>query len=162
MNKHLDKEAKRIADAIVELVERTDGPVTFTQIEREIPGFAAKGRRVWQYTIGETPEKPALVVWGDMTEPGVMALKRVMGERRVAVQYVTPVLYLDCLLEHENWAPMVLLPARAANLDTLRWLMRAPETYLEHVPTIPHLKECYRFLTPGPVGSTADQFSPPL
>jgi hypothetical protein len=36
MGKHLENETKRIADAIVDLVQRTDGPVTFGRIEREL------------------------------------------------------------------------------------------------------------------------------
>jgi hypothetical protein len=82
-----------------------------------------------------------------------------MRERRVAVQFVTPVLYSARVFEHEKWAPIVLLPVRAANLDGPRWHIRAPESYLD--PTDPYLKDTFRFLTPGPVRSTADQFSPP-
>jgi hypothetical protein len=37
----LEKEAGRIADEIVRLVERTNGPVTLVQVRSEIPGFAA-------------------------------------------------------------------------------------------------------------------------
>jgi hypothetical protein len=43
----IEKSANRIADAIVELVERTDGPVTLAQVEREIPGFAKKDPPAW-------------------------------------------------------------------------------------------------------------------
>ena len=35
-----EKETCRIAHAIVELVERTNGPMTLVQVEREIAGFA--------------------------------------------------------------------------------------------------------------------------
>src|SRR5215831_13354312 len=40
-NNQIEKEAGRIADEIVRLVERTNGPVTLVQVRREIPGFAA-------------------------------------------------------------------------------------------------------------------------
>jgi hypothetical protein len=158
-NEQIEKQASHIADAIVDLVERTDGPVTFTQIEREVEGFATNEPSSWAYELGERPGQPALVVWDGMSEAGAAALRQVMRERRVAVQIVTPDLYLDRFLEDEKWIPLVLLPVRAANLDGLRWHMRAPETYLD--PTDPFLKENFRFLTPGPVRSTADRFSPP-
>jgi hypothetical protein len=158
-NEQMEKQASRIADAIVDLVERNNGPVTLAQIEHEVGGFATDGPG-WAYTLGERPEQPAVVVWDGMTEAGAAALWQVMRGRRVAVQLVTRDLYLDRFLECENWVPMVLLPVRAANIDGPRWHIRAPEAYLDQVPTIPHLKDSFRFLTPGPVRSTADQFSP--
>jgi len=39
-DEQMEQQAIRIADAIVELVERTDAPVTLARIDREIPGFA--------------------------------------------------------------------------------------------------------------------------
>jgi hypothetical protein len=157
-NKQMEKQASRIADAIVDLVERTDGPVTLARIEREVEGFRTKGPSSWSYALGERAEQPAVVVWGGMTKAGAAALSQVMCDRRVAVQFVTRDLYLDRFLEHEKWVPVVLLPVKAANLDGPRWHFRAPEAYLD--PTDPVLKERFRFLTPGPVCSTADQFSP--
>ena len=63
----IENQANRIADAIVDLVERTDGPVTFTQIEREVEGFATKPSS-WAYELGERPGQPAMVVWEGMSE----------------------------------------------------------------------------------------------
>jgi len=159
MRTNKQKQVIRIANAIVDLVERTDGPVTFTQIEREVEGFATNEPSSWAYALGERPGRPAGVIWNGMSEAGAAALCRVMQERRVAVQIVTPDLYLDRFPEDEKWIPLVLLPVRAANLDGPHWHMRAPPAYLD--PTDPFLKENCRFLTPGPVRSTADQFSPP-
>src|SRR5262249_41987456 len=88
----------RIANAIVDLVERTDGPVTFTQIEREVEGFATNEPSSWAYALGERPGQPAVVVWNGMSEAGAAALCQVMLGRRVAVQIVTPDLYLDRFL----------------------------------------------------------------
>jgi hypothetical protein len=102
-----------------------------------------------------------MVVWDGMSEAGATALCQVMCGRRVAVQIVTPDLYLDRSLEDEKWIPLVLLPVRTANLDGPRWHWRAPEAFLDRLPTIPELKGKFRFLTPGPVRSTADRFSPP-
>ena len=63
-NKQMEKQASRIAGAIVDLVERTDGPVTLEQIEREVEGFVTSGPPSWSYALGERPEQPAVVVWG--------------------------------------------------------------------------------------------------
>src|SRR5690348_2008088 len=99
MTRTLEKETDRIAKAIVDLVERTNGPVTFARIEREVPGFAATGSVRCNFFLAERPENPALVVWDGMTESGCIALNQVMIEKRVAVQYVTTVLYEDRLLD---------------------------------------------------------------
>ena len=42
-----EKETCRIAHAIVELVERTNGPMTLVQVEREIAGFAKHEPPSW-------------------------------------------------------------------------------------------------------------------
>jgi hypothetical protein len=54
-NKQIEKQANRIADAIVELVERTDGPVTLARIHREIPGFATESAIVSKLTMPDSP-----------------------------------------------------------------------------------------------------------
>jgi hypothetical protein len=157
-NGQMEKQASRIADAIVNLVERTDGYVTCAQIEREVECFAAKGPDSWVYLLSEGSGQRTLVIWDGMTKAGALGLRQVMHERRVAVQFVIRDLYLDRFLEDENWVPIVLLPVRAANLAGPRWLIRAPPAELD--PTDPDLKGRFCFLTPGPVRSTADQFSP--
>src|SRR5580704_6670940 len=90
----LEKEARRIADAIVTLVERTDGPVTLARLDREIPGFSQTDGPSWEYYVehdaGET------VIWEGMTEAGHLALRKVISGRRVAIQ---PVNLLPYLLE---------------------------------------------------------------
>jgi hypothetical protein len=154
-NEQIEKQASRIADAIVDLVERTDGPVTLAQIEREIPDFATSGPPAWEYFLerddGET------IIWDGMTEAGFMALRKVMSGRRVAVQYVNPLPYIleDCFIDDGRWWPVVLLPARAANLDTPRWLIRCSQAYRDYCITTPG----HRPLAPATVRSTADQFS---
>src|SRR5258708_38832150 len=104
-NEQIEKQANHIADAIVDLVERTDGPVTFTQIEREVEGFATDEPSSWASELGERPGQPAVVVWDGMSEAGAAALRQVMRERRVAGQIVTPVFYLDRFLEDEKCIP---------------------------------------------------------
>ena len=74
--------------------------------------------------------------WYDMTEAGLAALMKVMRERRVAIQFVNPLLYItleDLTFGDQNWQPIVLLPARAGNVDTPNWLMRAPDRYLKEM-----------------------------
>jgi hypothetical protein len=92
-----------------------------------------------------------------MTEAGYMALRKVMSGRRVAVQYVSPLVYLleESGLQCENWLPTVLLPLRAANLDTPRWRIRCSQAYRDYCITKPG----HRPLTPTAVRYTADQFS---
>jgi hypothetical protein len=155
-NAQMEKQASRIADAIVDLVERNNGPVTLAQIEREVEGFAKEEPPTWECFLerddGET------IIWNGMTEAGNMALRKVMSGRRVAVQYVSPLLYFvgeEGWPRSENWLPTVLLPARAANLDTPRWLIRCSPAYRDYCLTKPG----HRPLTPAAVRYTADQFS---
>jgi hypothetical protein len=131
--KQTEKEAVRIADAIVELVERTDGPVTLPRLDREIPGFAQKeGGASWQYVrehdAGET------VFWEGMTEAGCHALRRVISGRRVAIQSVTHEMYRvaeDQLPVDENWSPIILHPKVDANVDHECFLMRLPPSIVD-------------------------------
>ena len=114
-DQQMEKVASGIADAIVALVERADGPVTLSRIEREVPGFAKKGPPTWSRVL-ERSDGEALI-WDGMTEAGSIALGKVMAGRRVAVQMVSPILYMiegDALPQNENWLPVVLLPATAA------------------------------------------------
>jgi hypothetical protein len=161
-SKKLEKQAGLIADAIVELVERTDGPVTLARIDREIQGFAKNKGPSWEYVIehggGET------LVWDGMTEAGLAALRKVMSGRRVAVQHLInllPYLLGGDLPQRVNWMPVVLLPVRAANLDTPKWLMRYSEKFLDHCMRMAAERgeRGYRRLTPSAVRATADRFA---
>jgi hypothetical protein len=87
-----------------------------------------------------------------------------MSGRMVAVQYLSnPSLYF---LEgnypaNENLMPVVLLPVRAANLQTPKWLMRFSENFLEHCMRMAAERgeRGYRRLTPSAIRNTADQFA---
>jgi hypothetical protein len=155
----IEKHACHIADAIVELVERTDGPVTLARIHREVPGFAKEDPDVWKYVIegndGDT------IIWTDMTEAGLIGLCKAISARRIAVQRLaSPLLYIIegfYYPQVENWTPVVLLPARAANLDTPNWRMRSSAAFQKHC--MDSGVQGYRLLTPGHVRYTADQFS---
>ena len=154
-NDTLEKQTNRIADAIVELVERIDGPVTLVQVEREVPGFAGHAPPFYDHVVRHAGRETSY--WYDMSEAGVGALQKVLRGRRVAVQFVSQLLYLveDGLIEEENWQPIVLLPARAANLDSPKWLVRASQDYVAIALDTPG----WRLLKPEPVSFTADQFS---
>ena len=154
-NDTLEKHTNRIANSIVELVERKDGPVTLARVDREVAGFAEHEQPSWDYVIergGATT-----IYWGGMTEAGSAALQKVLRGRRVAVQFVSQLPYLveGSLIDGENWQPIVLLPARAANLDSPKWLVRASQDYVAIALDTPG----WRLLKPAPVSFTADQFS---
>jgi hypothetical protein len=147
MTKQLEREAKRIEDAIVTLVKRKGG-ATFAQIEREVAGFAS-GKLGWQYSI-EWEDGIETVIWQNLTSPGLAALKAVLSGRRVAVELVHPLLYLlqGRLPECEHWLPMRLRPAEDANLDGPRWLMWAPQDHLDALAQTPAAERRYRMLDP--------------
>jgi len=132
MNRRKENFAKNIANAIVELAERVSGPVTLAQIEREIPGFAEQDdtTRSWSYLTGDQEEN---LIWDGMTEEGCAGLRSVLVGRRVAIQMTPlPIYWLEgrypvC----QNWVPISLLPARMANLETPRLLIRGSQDVLD-------------------------------
>jgi hypothetical protein len=161
-DKKVEKQADRIADAIVELVERTDGPVTLVRIDREIPGFAAKETPSWKYVTEH--DSGEILIWDGMTEAGSAALRKVMSGRRAAVQHlINPLAYLleGSYPQCENWIPVVLLPVRTANLDTPNWRMRVSQRALKLFMSNATAtgRQGYRELTPSAVRLTADRFA---
>ena len=164
MKNDLERDVKRMANAIVELVEQTDGPVTLTRLDRDIPGFSKKDDPSWSYEVdaplGEVVTE--VVIWNGMTEAGSMALQSVLRGRRVAIQFVSVILYLleGHIINDENWLPAVLLPARAANWDTPMWLVRGSEKLRKSFAEGAEKRGTHQQpLNPGSVGSTADAFS---
>jgi hypothetical protein len=161
METDLDKETARIADAIVELVERTDGPVTLARVEKEISGFAKHEPPSWQHVVRQRRSGREISFWGGMTEAGLAALHKVMRERRVAIQFVNVLPYFmeGCTIESEEWQPIVLLPASAANVDTQNWHLRVSQELYDHfAKQIAEGKTHPRLLTPQYDGATADFF----
>jgi len=154
--------ADRIAADIVALVERTDGPVTFLDIEREVAGFRADKPPVWDFMLGANDES---ILWANMTKPGIAALHKVLDEQMVALQYVTTLPYLALehfMLPRNNWSPAMLLPARAANMQLgSGWLMRSSPEFREFTikNAVAQGKSGYRALIPAPVRFTADRFA---
>jgi hypothetical protein len=99
--------------------------------------------------------------WTEMTEAGLTALLKVTRERRVAIQFVTVLPYIldDCVIEDDDWQPIVLLPGRAANVDSQNWLLRVPQRVKDDmVKQAAEGKTRLRLLTPHYVGATADHF----
>jgi hypothetical protein len=114
--------AARIADAIFSLVERAGEPVTLARIAREIPGFAAVKPPAYSYSAGEGSARA--VFWGGMTEAGADAFRIVVAKEKVAVAFVSPLVYLkeNAMLADPDWQPIVLVPARMATLATMNGL----------------------------------------
>lgn len=156
-----DKQAEinRIGDAIVDLVEQANGPVFFSEIDEKVPGFHKPDDPAYAYFAGHEEA----VVWDGMTEAGFKALEKVLRKRRVALQMVDlrlP-LMLGARIASSIVLPYVLLPVRAANIDTPNFKMRVSPTVqrrmMAEASTIGNTG-C-RSLTPSEVGATADQFS---
>jgi hypothetical protein len=153
-------EIERIANDIVDLVEHTDGPVLLSEIDGKVTGFAASRGPAYSYFYSH--EGDVVTVWHNMTSAGYLALRRVLKARRVAVQLVNVLPYLlkGIIVHDDTWQPIVLLPARAATLETPNFDRRLPQKrqqdYLKHVRATG--KPGYRPLSPRPVDFTADQF----
>jgi hypothetical protein len=148
---------ERIADAIVALVERTNGPVFLHEIDQEIAGFKATGKNGYIYFIERDGKET--VFWAGMTKCGFEALQSVLKNRRVAVQYVSgfPYVFDGVYVDLDNWQPMVLLPVRAANLATPKWDMRVSHEAQQVALAAGTVR--FRPLTPQPIRFTADQFA---
>src|SRR5437868_1480000 len=115
MDSEVEREAGRIADEIVAMVERADGPVTLYRLQRQVGGFGASEppyREIYREGDGGR-----VVYWADMTAAGAQALDNVMFGNRVAVEHVDVLPYVleGGALKHEEWQPIVLLPAKEAN-----------------------------------------------
>jgi hypothetical protein len=134
-DRKMNAQLHSIADEIVHLVECTDGPVTLAQIAKEVPGFAkpVDARACWAYFY--TYNDREVLLWDNMTKAGLQALQEVIKDRRVAVQFVSPIVYItEAVLsedphaiqmpESNNWVPVVVLPKAAGNLDTPNMLLR--------------------------------------
>jgi hypothetical protein len=155
MKSDLQKEINRIVDEIIALVESADGPVTLRKVEREIGGFAKQESPSW--SCYRERRGVQAVYWTDMTQAGAEALNKVMFGHKVAVQPVSALPYLleGGVIAHEDWQPVVLLPANAANLYTPQALFRVSQSSLPRLQTKPG----WRPLTPGSVRSAADDYA---
>jgi hypothetical protein len=142
-------------------VNDTDGPVTFSRIDREVPGFKSEDRSIWQYLIDNSGKE--FLIWSGMTQAGFSALCQVISGRRVAIQFVNALPYIldDLLLFDDDWLPSLLVPAKAANLETPRRLLRTSEHCREYLMerATADKEAGYRMLEPRPLRFTADRFS---
>ncbi len=161
VNMQLEKRSSKIADAIVDLVNDTDGPVTFSQVDHKIPGFAKRKPPTKGYAI-ELRSGAEILIWGGMSEAGYVALRKIISGHRVAIQFVNLVPYFfGDWPSDDDWVPVMLLPAKAANLQTPRWLIRTSEYCRNYMmkQAGADKKAGYRILIPSPLRFTADQFS---
>jgi hypothetical protein len=151
-------EVARIADAIVDLVERTDGPVPLNRIDEQVRGFRAPHGPSWSYFIRH--DAGEAVIWNGMTKAGYKALRHVLNERQVALQPVNvlPYIFENVRLLDPAWQPVVLLPKRAANFDGPYWPFRVPPALAPEMALRVAGDDRYRTLTPERVGFTADRF----
>jgi hypothetical protein len=159
-NMQFDKQVDRVADAIVGLVERTDGPVTLARVHREVDGFAQHEPPFWAHVVRCASGEVSF--WCEMSKAGLAAFQKVMDERRIAIQFVNTLPYVldGCFRENENWQPIVLLPARAANLDGPKGLIRVPQEVQDQIArAAAEQKTSLRPLAPRYDGATADHFS---
>jgi hypothetical protein len=156
MAKASDGEIERIANDIFDLVERVDGPVTLNDIDDSVSGFFKPKGPAYSYVVGNQGSETTF--WYNMTEVGYLALQRVLNDHRVAVQLVTSLPYLleGICITDKTWQPIILLPARAANLETPTFLTRATPAVQKYI--LASGKVGYRSLRPLPVRFTADCF----
>ena len=159
MNHTLERRANKIANAIVELIDQ-DGPVTLAQINRDISGFAKKDDPSWSYHLDSVVGR--WLIWNGMTEAGYIALRSVLLNRRVAVQWVDarPYRIENYILPDANWHPMLLLPVKGANLDSPDRLLRVSPEYQQHWLKLAAEEQIpgYRALAPVPLRFTTDHF----
>jgi hypothetical protein len=151
-------EVARIVRAIVDLVEGADGPVTLNRFDEQVMGFRAPGGPSWSYSIQHRTGEE--VIWNGMTKAGNDALRHVLNERKVALQFVNALLYFleDVRLLDPAWQPVVLLPVRAANIDGPLWSFRVPPALAAEALMHVAGDDRYRPLIPQQVGFTADHF----
>jgi hypothetical protein len=158
----LERLSNEIADAIVDLVNDTDGPVTLAKIEREISGFTKSDSPVWHFELNYPGGNQ--FVWGDMTEAGESALRKIVHGKRLAVQFVTPQPYLIegymNFIDRSDWLPIMLLPARSANISTNLLARLSPQSLEDTLASTPsNGRAAIRLLKPHPLRFAADCFS---
>lgn len=151
----LGSNVNRIADGIVDLVEQANGPVLFNDLDDKVPGFHSTSDPAYSYFAGREDS----VVWDGMSEAGLKALGKVLRERRVAVQMVHLVLPLMVgkRVAESSVPPYVLLPVRAANMETPSWAMRVSSKMQQMMLSAG--KRGYHSVAPQHVRFTADDFS---
>ena|SRR2546427_9171487 len=121
----------RIVDSIVDFVERAGKPVTLAQIADQVPHFSTDSSGMsWFWEIGDA------VLWDGMTREGCRALRKVVGDRRVALapaSLLTYALHGAALPADERWVPIALAPAAMATFRTPVLLWLAPEDMMQEI-----------------------------
>ena len=115
-----DAEVSRIADEIVSLVEQEDC-LTFTELDQRIEGFRSSVDLGWSFGCGQ------LQAWAGMSDAGVLALERLVDQRRIAFAPSSAMTYAfhggRVPVFDKSWIPMVLRPARYGELCANGFLM---------------------------------------
>ena len=70
------REVARIAKAIVDLVEKINGPVPLNRIDEKVRGFRATHGPSWSYFMRLNTGEA--VIWNGMTKAGHAALRQVL------------------------------------------------------------------------------------
>src|SRR5258708_23833201 len=113
VNMQLETRSRKIAEAVVDVVNDAAGRVTLLQVEREVPGFAMDGLPAWYFAFHRAGGDR--FVWGGMTEAGEAALRKTIYGRGMAIQFITsppyPLHDRRGFLDPHEWLP-VILPTR--------------------------------------------------
>jgi hypothetical protein len=104
-------DVEAMAKAIESYIER--GGISFVELMRDIPGFAAQAGED-HYSI----QLPSALIWGNMTETASQAVWKLFDERRACVQHTSWMVYAcdGMIPADKTWTPMILRPGRFANL----------------------------------------------
>ena len=157
VTRSLSSNVARIAREIVDLVEKINGPVPLNRIDEQVRGFRAPHGPSWSYFIRHAAGEA--VIWNGMTDEGCTALRHVLNNRQVALQFVNPLPYVleDVRLIDPTWQPVVLLPVRAANIEGPNWAFRVPPAAAHPFISGPGADGRHRLLVPATDCSTADR-----
>src|SRR5258708_39051781 len=118
VNMQLETRSRKIAEAVVDVVNDAAGRVTLLQVEREVPGFAMDGLPAWYFAFHRAGGDG--FVWGGMTEAGGAALRKIIYGRGGGIQFVTPLPFLlngGAGFPHPaRWLPIMLPPPPAPEI----------------------------------------------
>ena len=111
-----DKAITRLTDAIEAQVKARVDHVSSAELALSVPGFlTAEAKEQYAIRLADT------LVWAGVTKTAAQALWNLLDERRVCLQNTTLLVYAcdGMMLHDKNRTPMVLRPARFANIVTI-------------------------------------------
>jgi hypothetical protein len=141
--KHDQYGVAAIADAIVELVNACNGPVTLAYLAKNVPGFSAQvGEPSYDWVTFDSNDES--VIWIGMTKNGIEALRAVVLNSKVAICPMT--LRANRIQGYvplaRNWVPIGLTSRAAANFTTCKLLISASEPVLRQLESDPRATLC--------------------